>query len=387
MGMVAFLKQHYERYFYEPQSIMLLFLVVGGVLLVWFVGDLLLPFLLAVVIAYVLDDFVGYLSKDGGRKKLSVVLVFFLFMALSTLVALVVAPVALSQTKALLEEIPDMMTKALSWVETVPNRYPEYISEQQIGELIENVRDGVLQLLQGSAVDIAGASVSFLFTSIIYAVIVPFTVFFLLYDKENMVAWFSRFLPRERVLLGRVWGDMDRQLSNYLRGKFYEVTILGVASIITFTYYDLKYPFLMAVLFGLSVIIPYVGAVVVTTMAIMIAVFQWGFTETTYIFSAVVLILQLLDGYLLVPLLFSRAVSLHPVAVILSIVFFGGIWGIWGVVLAIPLGTFIKVVIEAWPAPRDDDNEDTEDWGFHRGAGRKPHLTQASVGGADCSSG
>ncbi|MGV0005534.1 MAG: AI-2E family transporter, partial [Candidatus Porifericomitaceae bacterium WSBS_2022_MAG_OTU9] len=124
--------------------------------------------------------------------------------------------------------------------------------------------------------------------------------------------------------------------------------------------YDLNYASLMAVLFGLSVIIPYLGAVIVTAMAIAIAVFQWGFVDTTYIFSTLVLILQLLDGYVLVPLLFSRAVNLHPVAVILSIVFFGGIWGVWGVVLSIPLGTFIKVLIDVWPNPLYESDGNTE---------------------------
>ena len=352
MGMVTFLKKHYDRYFYEPQSILLLLLVVGGTLTIWFLGDLLLPFLLGVVIAYVLDDFVQYLGF--GKRKLPVILVFFLFMLLSATIALVVAPVVISQTREMLQEIPDMLTRVLEYMETLPQKYPEYASEQQVGELIEYVRSGVFGMLRSSALDISLASVSFLFVSIFYTIVVPFTVFFLLYDKEAILAWVSRFLPQERRLLRRVWTDMDKQLSNYLSGKFYEVMIVGVVSATLFFYYDLKYASLMAVLFGLSVIIPYLGAIVVTTMAIAMAVFQWGFTDTTYVFSALVVVLQLLDGYVLVPLLFSRAVSLHPIAVILSIVFFGGIWGFWGVVLSIPLGTFIKVMIEAWPAPLKD---------------------------------
>lgn len=360
MGMWAFLSKHYQRYFYEPQSILLLLLVLGGVLVVWLLGNLLLPFLLAVVIAYVLDGFVQYVARGHSGRKLSVVLVFLLFMALSALFALVVAPVALSQTSELLRELPNMLTKVLDYVTELPQRYPDIIREEQVGEFIDVVKTSTLSLLQSSALDISLASVSFLFVSIIYLVVVPFTVFFLLYDKHNIITWLQSFLPRNRTLLRQVWTDMDLQLANYLQGKFYEVMILGIASYVLFVFYDLNYASLMAVLFGLSVIIPYLGAVIVTIMAVAIAVFQWGFVETTYIFSALVLILQLLDGYVLVPLLFSRAVNLHPVAVILSIVFFGGIWGVWGVVLSIPLGTFIKVLIDVWPNPLYDSDGNTE---------------------------
>lgn len=360
MGMWAFLNKHYQRYFYEPQSILLLLLVLSGVLVVWLLGNLLLPFLLAVIVAYVLEGFVQYVASGQSGRKLVVVLVFLLFMALSALFALVVVPVVLSQTSELLRELPYMLATALDYVKGMPQRYPDIFSEEQVGEFIGTFRSSSLQLLQNSALDISLASVSFLVVSVVYIVIVPFTVFFLLYDKGNIVAWVQGFLPRNRLLLQQVWLDMDRHLSNYLRGKFYEIMILGITSYVLFIYYDLNYASLMAVLFGLSVIIPYLGAVIVTAMAIAIAVFQWGFVDTTYIFSTLVLILQLLDGYVLVPLLFSRAVNLHPVAVILSIVFFGGIWGVWGVVLSIPLGTFIKVLIDVWPNPLYESDGNTE---------------------------
>lgn len=358
--MWAFLNKHYQRYFYEPQSILLLLLVLSGVLVVWLLGNLLLPFLLAVIVAYVLEGFVQYVASGQSGRKLVVVLVFLLFMALSALFALVVVPVVLSQTSELLRELPYMLATALDYVKGMPQRYPDIFSEEQVGEFIGTFRSSSLQLLQNSALDISLASVSFLVVSVVYIVIVPFTVFFLLYDKGNIVAWVQGFLPRNRLLLQQVWLDMDRHLSNYLRGKFYEIMILGITSYVLFIYYDLNYASLMAVLFGLSVIIPYLGAVIVTAMAIAIAVFQWGFVDTTYIFSTLVLILQLLDGYVLVPLLFSRAVNLHPVAVILSIVFFGGIWGVWGVVLSIPLGTFIKVLIDVWPNPLYESDGNTE---------------------------
>ena len=106
---------------------------------------------------------------------------------------------------------------------------------------------------------------------------------------------------------------------------------------------------LLGLLVGLSVIIPYIGATLVTLPVALVGFFQWGLTADFYYMLAVYLVIQALDGNVLVPLLFSEAVNLHPVAIILAVLFFGGIWGMWGVFFAIPLATLIKAVINAWP--------------------------------------
>jgi putative permease len=101
----------------------------------------------------------------------------------------------------------------------------------------------------------------------------------------------------------------------------------------------------------LSVIIPYVGATLVTIPVVLVAFFQWGIGNEFYTVVAVYLVIQILDGNVLVPLLFSEAVNLHPVAIILAVLFFGGIWGLWGAFFAIPLATLIKAIMNAWPVP------------------------------------
>jgi putative permease len=103
-------------------------------------------------------------------------------------------------------------------------------------------------------------------------------------------------------------------------------------------------------LVGLSVIVPYIGAMLVTLPVVLVAFFQWGMTGEFYTAVGVYLIIQVLDGNVLVPYLFSEAVNLHPVAIILAVLFFGGIWGMWGVFFAIPLATLIKAIINAWPS-------------------------------------
>lgn len=190
---------------------------------------------------------------------------------------------------------------------------------------------------------------SMLVSVMIYLVLVPILVFFFLEDREQIGQWFRSYLPRERSLITQVAQEMNQQIANYIRGKFIEIIICGVVTYIAFAYLGLNYAALLALLVGLSVVVPYIGAVVVTVPVALIGLFQWGWSDQFLYLVVVYGIIQALDGNVLVPLLFSEAVNLHPVAIICAVLLFGGLWGFWGVFLAIPLATLFKAVINAWP--------------------------------------
>jgi putative permease len=122
-----------------------------------------------------------------------------------------------------------------------------------------------------------------------------------------------------------------------------------VVAWIAFRFLGLQYAVLLAALTGVSVVIPYVGATVVTLPVALVAYFQFGLTPQFYYVMLAYAVIQFLDGNLLVPLLFSEVVNLHPVAIIAAILFFGGLWGLWGVFFAIPLATVIQAILRAWP--------------------------------------
>lgn len=173
-------------------------------------------------------------------------------------------------------------------------------------------------------------------------------VFFPVKDKDQMLNAVRRILPRNRGLAGQVWEEMNQQITNYIRGKVLEMIVVGSPPI-GFLIFGLNYSLLLAVLVGFSVLIPYIGAFVVTIPVVGVALFQFGLGTEFWSCFAVYLIIQGLDGNLLVPVLFSEAVNLHPLVIILSVVIFGGLWGFWGVFFAIPLATLIKAVVHAWP--------------------------------------
>jgi putative permease len=184
---------------------------------------------------------------------------------------------------------------------------------------------------------------------LIYAVLVPILVFFMLKDRDLLVGWLSGRLPVKRKLMNTIWSEANQQFANYIRGKVLEILIVGVATYFAFVLLGVNYAALLALLVGLSVVVPYIGAAVVTIPVALVSIFQFGGGSEFIWVMAVYGIIQFIDGNVLVPLLFSEVVNLHPVVIITSVLFFGAIWGLWGVFFAIPLATLLKAIINAWP--------------------------------------
>jgi putative permease len=248
----------------------------------------------------------------------------------------------------LVQQIPEIISHAQTGIMRLPKLYPKLISENKIQEILLVGQNELLSYSQ-SLLSVSAASVMGLISAMIYLFLVPMMVFFLLKDKALLMAWFTHFLPKERHLSVDVWHEVDTQIGNYVRGKFAEVLILCAVSYVTYAVMGLNYALLLAVLMGLQVILPYIGATLVTFPVLGVAYFQFGLTNDD--FMAIVIayaIIQAVDGVLLVPLLFSEAVNLHALAIIVAILFFGGLWGFWGVFLAIPLATVVKAVLTAW---------------------------------------
>ncbi len=133
----------------------------------------------------------------------------------------------------------------------------------------------------------------------------------------------------------------------------WEILIAWGASYLTFHAFGLNYAMLLSLLVGLSVIIPYIGAAMATFPVLLVAWFQWGWSPHFTWLTVAYFIIHALDGNVLVPLLFSEVVNLHPVAIIVAILVFGGIWEFWGVFFAIPLATLVHAILTAWPKRSD----------------------------------
>ncbi len=342
------LKDWFTRASSNPQVVLLSFLLVLGFSVVFVMGDLLAPVMASIVIAYLLEGLVGVAERYSSPRFPAVLVVFIAFIALLLFILLGLMPLLVQQAIQLVQQLPGMISKGQESLMRLPKEYPNFISPEQIQDIFAQIRDNLIAFGQKLLSASASTVIEF-FTIIIYLLLVPLMVFFFLKDKQTIVQWATRFLPEDHALAKSVWEDVDKQIANYVRGKFFEVVILWSVSFVTFTLMDLKYALLLGVLIGLSVIVPYVGATLVTIPVVAVAYSQWGWGEQfAYIMTAYAII-QSLDGMVLVPLLFSEVVNLHPLAIIVAILVFGGLWGMWGVFFAIPLATLVQAVLHAWP--------------------------------------
>ncbi|WP_286267169.1 AI-2E family transporter [Thalassotalea atypica] len=346
--MVRFFSEWYTRKFSDPQAVTLLVILVSSFLFVYFFSDLLMPVFVALAIAFLLDLPVNRLKALGLSRTMSVTIVVSAFVGFSLVTLLGLMPLVWQQGSNLLQELPTMISEVKIYLLALPEKYPEIIQASQIETIISATRDKFIEwgevILQVSL-----NSISNLVALIIYLILVPIMVFFFLKDKKTLLNEFTNFLPQNRKMATEVSDEMNRQILNYIRGKLIEILIIGGVSMITFALLDLRYTVLLGVLVGLSVLVPYVGATLVTLPVMLVAFFQWGISPE---FGTVMIaygIIQALDGNLLVPILFSEAVNLHPVTIIVAVILFGGLWGFWGVFFAIPLATLVKAVLNAWP--------------------------------------
>jgi len=336
-----------KRHFSDPEVVVMLLLLVFSFSVIVFFGDMVAPAMAAVIFAFLLDGAATRLRGFGFSNIIAVTLVFILFILLALVAFFGILPPILNQFAQFFGTLPDMVTSAQGALMDLPKNYPDLVSEEQISDLLGQVRGEVIVLGQSMVKSTVGGLGSVI-TWAVYLVLVPVMVFFFLKDKNQILGWIGSFLPTNSGLAKQVWQEAVAKAGDYARGKVYEILIVGFVSWAAYSTIDLRFAAFLALLTGLSVIIPYIGAALVTIPVAFVGLFQWGFTSDAGVVVIVYLVIQALDGNLLAPLLFSEVVKLHPNAIILAILIFGGIWGLWGVFFAIPLGTVAQAVIKAW---------------------------------------
>ena len=345
----------FQRHLADPQIVILAVLLITGSFVIIFLGDMLAPVIASIVIAYLLQGVVNALERWKVPHLAAILSVFLGFMVLVLFLVIGLLPLLWDQLRQLFEQLPAMISWGQKELLRLPEKYPDFISEQRIMAIADMLRSELTGLGQ-RILSLSIASVRALIWVLVYIFLVPLLVFFFLKDKDRLFNWISRFLPQDRSLANQVWREVDHQIGNYVRGKMLEILIVWTASYITFAFLDLQFSMLISFFVGISVLIPYVGATVMTLPVAVIAYFQWGMgSEFAYAIGAY-FIIQLLDGNILVPLLFSEVVNVHPVAIIVAVLVFGGMFGFWGVVFAIPLATLVQAIIKAWFA-RNRANE------------------------------
>ncbi len=343
----------FQRNFSNPDAIALTMTIIFAVIFLELFGTILMPVLVSIVLAYLLNAAVRSLEKYKCPHMLSVLIVYIVFLGLLLYIIFGLLPLLFKELSNLVQDLPATIEKSQLWAQHMMQKYPKYLSEDQLQTYIGTLHQ---QMVSGgqSILKYILATLPNIIHLVLYLVLIPLFVFFFLKDNRKILRWCSQYMPRNRGLTGQVWLDLNAKIGAYIKARVLEIIIVTLLSWAAFVLLGLNYAVLLGVALGLSVIIPYVGAIIVTIPIVLVALIQFGWSAHFAYVIVVYVIISIIDANLLAPILFAESMELHPLVIILAVVVFGGIWGFWGVFFAIPLATLIDVILRRWPSKEPD---------------------------------
>lgn len=374
--MLSLFKDWYHRHFSQPGTIEFAVVLLAIFILIYYFMWLIGPLVVALCLAYCLDWGVIALMRRFalGRHAASFV-VMIAFVGFALILFLLLVPQIVRQGAQMYDSLVLMSQEVVSdhpledqgaghrdfdtivtenlrqIVDDMPEPIPAMVTESSIFNTVRAVRTQFTVYLVNLMRTQLMPSVVNVFTYLMYLVIVPIFTFLMLYSKEILQRRVRLYLlPNNQILIKHFWPHMSRQIEGYIRGKMLHIIIITIVNTAAFQLFDLNYAFLLGFGVGLSVIIPYVGAVLIAIPVVIVALLQFGLSMMLFWLLLVYLIIQLLDSNFLTPMLFSKAMNLDAFSILAAILIFGGLWGFWGVFFAIPLATFIKTLILGWPS-------------------------------------
>jgi len=317
-------------------------------------SSFLLPIIISILLSYFLYNVKKILIRLGCPQSLSFSLTYFIFIAVFSLISLLILPRAFKKILEILNDVPCMIYNIKFSTNKFIRQYPA-IFPPEMSSLVSNAVT-YIQSIGKAIISASLLSIVIITRWTLYIFFIPVIVFFLLKDYIKIVIWFEKITPKHSYFWKKIWYAIRKQISNYIIGKFAEFLIVTLASYILFKSYKLSYPDLMAVCVGMSVIMPYIGTIIVSIPIILISAIQLGLTHDLLYFNLIYITIQFLDGNILVPVLFSEVVDLHPLSIIIAIIIFGSTMNMYGLVFAIPFAIVIKAIINLYFMPIDKLN-------------------------------
>ncbi len=315
----------------------------GFFVILWFLGDVILPFVLGGAIAYFLDPVADRLERLGLSRALAVAAITLVALIIFILMALLVVPTLINQAVALFDTAPQL-TSDLQ--EFLTRTFP------QLGDTDSTLRKSLLvvgetiQAKGGQFLETAIGSVSSLINLVLLFVIVPVVAFYLLYDWDNMMVAVDDLLPRDHApTIRHLAHQIDLTLAGFIRGMGTVCVILGTYYAVALMTVGLQFGLVVGAFAGLITFIPYVGALLGGVLAIGLALFQfWGDWLSIGLVAGIFVVGQVIEGNLLTPKLVGNSVGLHPVWLLFALSVFGALFGFVGMLVAVPVAAALGVL-------------------------------------------
>jgi putative permease len=328
----------------DPRFITLSVVSLLAIGLIAWVGNTLIPFAAAIVLTYFLDGGVKRLIRWGIPRRWAFAGVLLTFLVVYFATFLGPVRLAVRQGLTMVANLPRIQVALEHAFAQSPEPAVSFLPAGQrrefLSRLVPAVTDWLSARLQRSVEGMPDAT-----EWVVFALVTPLLVFFFLKDKDPLLDTFRRLLPRDRELIDKIFQDVEEKSARYVRGTVWRILIVGIVTWLVFLALGFQYAAILGLLTGLSVLVPYLGAVFVALPLVVLGFDQWGMTLPLGLLCIAYGVINILDGYVMSPYLFSIAVRLHPVTILVAVYAFGSLWGFWGLVFAIPLATLVKSFI------------------------------------------
>ena len=311
--------------------------------MLWYLGPVLLPFIVGGAIAYILDPLADRLERLGLPRVAATAVITLVGLLILVLAVAFLIPLLVNQTEALIQKAPQYFNALRDWLST---RFPDTVGE---GGIVRRTLADLGEMIRSRGGTLAQQIVAGLFgvvNALVFIVVVPVVAFYLLLDWDNMVARIDELLPRDHVgRIRRIAREVDATLASFVRGQLTVCLILGTFYSVGLMLVGLQFGLVVGAIAGLITFIPYVGALVGGALAIGLALFQfWGDWTSIALVAAIFGAGQFLEGNILTPKLVGSSVGLHPVWLLFALSAFGAIYGFVGMLVAVPVAASLGVI-------------------------------------------
>lgn len=310
----------------------------------WFLGDVILPFVLGAAIAYFLDPVADRLEAMGCSRAMATTIITLVAILIFVIMVLAVVPTLVSQATSLIQTAPQLFSDLQTFLTT---RFPQLLEpDSAVSQTLAAIGHQV-QEKGGALLQTALTSAASLLNVAVLLVIVPVVAFYLLLDWDNMIAKINDHLPLDHApVIRKLASQIDQTLASFVRGMGTVCLILGTYYAIALMLVGLQFGLVVGFVAGLITFIPYVGALVGGALAIGLGLFQfWGDWVSLGLVAGIFGLGQVIEGNVLTPKLVGSSVGLHPVWLIFALSVFGSLFGFVGMLVAVPVAASIGVLV------------------------------------------
>ncbi|MFD1065346.1 AI-2E family transporter [Oceanobacillus locisalsi] len=318
-----------------------------------FIGKLLLPFLIAGMIAFLLHPFIEWMHRYRIHRGVAVLVIYLFFFGGAGYAIYRAYPLIVEQIKEVSQNFPEFISLYQNGLNKV------YTSTSFLPETVHDRLDMFIQSLEDTMNNLSGSVIggfNDMMDAIILLTVIPVLVFYFLKDYPFIKSFLFRFVPATyRDETGNICKEISKGLGGYIRGQFIISAVVGAISTLCWMWLDLPYALLLGIILAIVNIIPYfgpiIGAVPAVTVAYMIQ------PEKALFVILIIFVIQLIESNLLSPYIMGKTVKIHPIGIIFALLLGGQLAGVIGMIISVPVFTMLKVLIQQYQLSKSRQRE------------------------------